>query len=128
MAERETSLIIYDGQCVFCSNYVRFMRLRDTVGHVELIDARTQDPRIGEYWSQGYDLNEGMLFVHRGIVLFGADAIHALAGLSSTSAFLSRLNRLIFSNRFVARALYPFMKLGRRVTLFLLRRKMLDPW
>ena len=60
MAERETSLIIYDGQCVFCSNYVRFMRLRDTVGHVELIDARTQDPRIGEYWSQGYDLNEGM--------------------------------------------------------------------
>ena len=60
------SLIIYDGDCIFCHNYVRLMRLRASLGNVELIDARGGDPRVWSYWSQGYDLNTGMLFIHGG--------------------------------------------------------------
>ena len=40
------AMIIYDGDCVFCSHYVRFVRLRETVGPVALIDARS-----GNRWS-----------------------------------------------------------------------------
>lgn len=111
------SLIIYDGDCIFCQNYVRFARLKTTVGPVDLIDARSDDPRVLTYWKAGYDLDEGMLFVHEGRVFYGAEAVHVLAGLSSRQGWFNRLNRTMLSNGAVARAVYPLLKLGRRATL-----------
>ena len=32
--------IIYDGECPFCSKYVRLIQLKKTIGYVELINAR----------------------------------------------------------------------------------------
>jgi hypothetical protein len=58
----DTALIIYDGECVFCNNYVRFVRLRETIGKVALLDARSNDSRVERYWNDGHDLNEGMIF------------------------------------------------------------------
>ena len=122
-AAGEPSVIIYDGDCVFCQNYVRFMRLREAIGPVELIDARSGDPRVERYWREGYDLNEGMIFVHRGRVHYGADAVHVLATLSSRSSLFNRFNALVFSHAAIARALYPALRLGRLVTLRALGRK-----
>lgn len=121
----DPNLIIYDGECVYCQNYVRFVRLRETIGPVELIDARSGDPRVDVYWRQGYDLNSGMLFVHRGQVWHGADAIHMLASLSSEHGAFNRLNARVFSSRRTASLLYPLLKLGRRATLALRGRAML---
>jgi predicted DCC family thiol-disulfide oxidoreductase YuxK len=114
----ETALIVYDGDCIFCQNYVRLVRLRETVGDVEMLDARTNDPRVSTYWRQGYDLNEGMLFVYRGKTYYGSDAVHVLAGLSSPVSWFNRFNRAIFSSRAASTVLYPLLKFGRRVTLF----------
>ncbi|MES2492807.1 MAG: DCC1-like thiol-disulfide oxidoreductase family protein [Pseudomonadota bacterium] len=111
------SLIIYDGECVFCQNYVRFFRLRETIGSVDLIDARSGDPRVEQYWHDGYNLDEGMLFIHQGRVFFGAEAVHVLASLSSRSGFFNRLNAAVFRSRATANLLYPALKLGRRITL-----------
>ena len=36
-----SNYLIYDGNCPFCSNYVRFTRLRENIGSVDLIDALT---------------------------------------------------------------------------------------
>ena len=113
----EAALIIYDGDCVFCQNYTRFVRLRDTVGKVEMLDARSGDPRVDHFWAQGFDLNEGILFVYQGKVYHGSDAVHVLAGLSSSATWFNRLNRAIFSSRLASMALYPLLKLGRRATL-----------
>ncbi|MFC0198897.1 DCC1-like thiol-disulfide oxidoreductase family protein [Paracoccus rhizosphaerae] len=119
------ALIVYDGDCIFCQNYVKLVRLRDMVGKVELLDARSDDPRVRDFQRQGYDLNEGMLFVHRGRVHHGSDAVHMMALLSSSSDSLNRLNRRLLSNPKVARAIYPALKLGRRVTLFMRRRSLI---
>lgn len=116
---REPALIIYDGDCVFCQNYVRFFRLRDSVGPVELIDARSGDPRVARYWQDGHDLNEGMLFVLGDRVFHGDEAVHVLATLSSERGWFNRLNAAVFSSRGAARLLYPALKLGRRLTLLL---------
>ncbi|HVW73634.1 MAG TPA: DCC1-like thiol-disulfide oxidoreductase family protein [Rhizomicrobium sp.] len=115
----QPALVVYDGDCVFCQNYVKFMKLREAVGPVELLDARSADPRVAHYWSQGYDLNEGMLFVYRGRVYHGHDAVHMLALLSSGSSAFNRLNQVLLSNRKVAAAVYPLLKLGRRLVLVL---------
>lgn len=121
MAE-DASLIIYDGQCIFCQNYVRLVRLREAVGAVELIDARSDDPRVDEYWTQGYDLNRGMLFIHRGRVHHGADALNAIAVLSTDSSTLNRMNGWLFSRPLVAKWAYPLLRIGRGVTLMALGR------
>lgn len=113
----DKSLIVYDGDCVFCQNYVRILRLRKAVGAVELLDARSDDPRVRRFWEAGYDLNEGMLFVHRGTVFHGAEAVHVLATLTGSHDWLNRANASIFANPRVARLLYPALKLGRRLTL-----------
>lgn len=121
----EPSLIIYDGDCVFCDNYVKFYRLKEAAGPVELIDARSSDARVAALWKSGYDLNEGMVFVHRGQTYYGADAVNVLAMLSSSSTMLNRLNAAVFRSKTVANLLYPFLKFGRRVTLLVRGRKLL---
>lgn len=121
----EPSLIVYDGECVFCQNYVRFVRLREAIGAVELLDARSADPRIKRLWQDGYDLNQGMVFVHRGRVFHGAEAVQVLASFSSSSGPFNRLNAAIFNSASMAKLLYPALKLGRRLTLKLRGRRLL---
>lgn len=116
---RGPALIIYDGDCVFCQNFARLLRLRETVGPVDLLDARSGDPRAARYWAEGHDLDEGMLFVYNGRVHYGADAVHVLAGLSSPVSWFNRMNRVVFSSGTASAVLYPVLKLGRRVTLLL---------
>ncbi|WFU66726.1 DCC1-like thiol-disulfide oxidoreductase family protein [Bradyrhizobium brasilense] len=111
------ALIIYDGECIFCQNYVRLLRLRERIGRVELVDARSGDPRIAQYCC--YDLNEGMLLIYGEGTYHGAEAIHVLATLSSTSTLFNRLNQAILSNPATARWLYPLMRAGRNLTLAL---------
>ncbi|PDT52792.1 MULTISPECIES: DCC1-like thiol-disulfide oxidoreductase family protein [Sinorhizobium] len=125
------ALIVYDGDCIFCQSYVRFMRLRETIGAVELLDARSADPRVARFQKQGFDLNEGMLFVFEDRIYHGDEAVNLLAILSSSSSLFGRLNRALLSNRTAARLIYPLLKAGRRATLRLRGRPLipadLDP-
>lgn len=106
--------IVYDGDCPFCSRYVRLLRLREQFD-VELLDARRAPDQAQAY---GLDLNEGMIADVDGEVHHGAEAVSLLARLSQRPGALS--------SRRLARALYPIMRLGRRVTLRLLGRKPLS--
>ena len=81
---------------------------------------------VGRHQKLGFDLNAGMMLIWRGAVYHGADAVHALAGLSGSSTWFNRLNRAILSHRASARLLYPILKLGRRAALAL-RGKPLTP-
>lgn len=117
--------VVYDGECPFCSNYVRLMALRRSVGAVALVDARAGGPVVEEIVRQGYDLNEGMVVRHGRTLYYGADALVLLSSLSADGTVLSRgLSRLLRSPA-RARLLYPAMKLGRRATLTLLGRALI---
>lgn len=113
------AVVIYDGECIFCQNYVRLLRLQDGVGTVELLDARSSDPRVQDISQQGYDLDEGMVFLYKGQIFHGADAVQVLGMLSSRSTLFNRLNAALLGRPRLARAVYPWLKLGRRVTLWL---------
>jgi predicted DCC family thiol-disulfide oxidoreductase YuxK len=113
--------LIYDGACIFCDAYVRLLALREAVGPVELIDARSGDPRLRAYESAGYDLNEGMLFEYNGTVYFGADAVNILATLSTPVSTFNRINGALLSKQLVARFFYPMFKFCRTITLKLRR-------
>lgn len=122
----DPAIIVYDGECIFCQNYVSFIRLKDAVGDVELVDARSDDPRVAALVAKGIDLDEGMVFMHNGQIHYGPDAVHVLSRLTSPVGVLNRLNARIFASPALTRALYPAMKLGRRLTLIARGRKLMN--
>ena len=119
--------LIYDGECPFCSRYVRLIRLRQTVGEVVLIDARRGGPEVEEMARLGYNLNEGMVFKLNDRIYHGADCIHRLALLSTPVDGFNRLNARLFARPAVAKVIYPLLRAGRNLSLRLLGRPPITP-
>ncbi|MEE4121112.1 MAG: DUF393 domain-containing protein [Paracoccaceae bacterium] len=119
----DTLTIIYDGECPFCSSYVRMARLREAVGRVDLVDARSEDPRVAEAQGAGLDLDDGMVVVWRGERHHGAEAMHLIAVLSGAGGLGNRLQRRLFRSPRLAAALYPPLVRGRRLWLRLAGRR-----
>ena len=118
--------IAYDGECPFCSAYVRYTRLRASAGPLQLIDARSEHPALGEVRRAGLDINQGMVVKYQGRLYHGADAMHVLSLLSTRSSFFNGVMALMFSNRSVARVAYPVLRAGRNLTLRLMGKKLID--
>ncbi len=122
----EETLLIYDGECPFCSEYVKLVRLRESIGPVVLVNARKDEPIVKEVIEAGFDLDEGMVLKYRGKLYHGADCIHMLALLSSPFGLFNRINHLIFKSEQLSRTLYPLLRSGRNLLLRLLRRKKIN--
>ncbi len=61
----------------------------------------------------------------RGQFHYGAEAMHLLATLAADRTVFNRINRAVFSRARLARALYPVLVRGRKLTLRLLGRKLI---
>jgi predicted DCC family thiol-disulfide oxidoreductase YuxK len=121
-----TPTIVYDGDCPFCSHYVRLVRLKKSLGDIDLVDARAGGRIVDEIIAAGVNLDDGMVLKMDGRFYHGEACIHRLALLSTPSNGFNRLNRLIFSSRTASRLLYPALRLGRNTALRLLGRKRLN--
>jgi len=120
-----TLTVVYDGECPFCSNFVRLMALRRSVGTVALVDARAGGPLVEDLNRRGYDLNNGMVARHGRSLYYGADALVLLSTLSEDRGAVGRTLARLLRDPARARLLYPVMKLGRRATLALLGRRLI---
>ncbi len=118
--------LLYDEDCPFCSAYVRMARLRQAGVKFALLDARGHRDLVRQYAAQGYDINEGMILNYRGRILFGSEVMNMLALMSTPNHTFNVVNRLLFSNPSVSRALYPLLRAGRNATLKLLGRSQVD--
>jgi predicted DCC family thiol-disulfide oxidoreductase YuxK len=115
--------IVYDGECPFCSRYVKLLRLRESIGRVELVDARQGGPVVDAIRSAGLNLDEGMVLKMDGRLYHGADCIHRLALLSTPSGWFNSTSRAIFRSPTASRLLYPLLRAGRNAVLGVLGRK-----
>ena len=94
------------------------MQLRESVGQVELLDARSGDPRVLDVQRAGYDLDTGMVVLWGECIYFGDGAVHLLATLSrSGGGLFNNVQRAVFSDPGRARRLYPPLVRGRRLFL-----------
>ncbi|MGH8551636.1 MAG: DCC1-like thiol-disulfide oxidoreductase family protein [Methylococcales bacterium] len=117
--------LVYDGDCPFCSAYVRYVRVRNALGQLQLVNAREGGPLTESIKERGINLNEGMLLILDNEYYFGAECMHRLALMSTASGCFNALNGFIFSRPGLSKLLYPCLKFGRRVTLILLGRSKL---
>ncbi len=115
--------IIYDGECPFCAAYMKMLRLRESVGEVELIDARSDHPEVLRVKRLGLDLQEGMVARYGGKDYYADECLTLLAMLSSGSGVFNQITAWMFKSTGRAKLMYPVMKTGRGVTLKLLGRK-----
>ncbi|MXP41365.1 DUF393 domain-containing protein [Altererythrobacter soli] len=120
--------LLYDGECPFCSAYVRMVRLRKNLGALRMVDAREHGAEYREATELGYDLNDGMLLKLSGRFYHGDESIHVLALASSSQDWFGRFNGWIFRSRKRSAALYPLLRSGRSMALRLLGREKLKQW
>jgi predicted DCC family thiol-disulfide oxidoreductase YuxK len=118
--------LLYDGECPFCSSYVKLVRLREAVGPLRLINAREGGPEHDIALREGFDLDEGMLLHLSGRYYHGADCVNALAMLSDDSGLFGRFNGWVFRSRARSVALYPVLRVGRNTVIRLLGRRKLN--
>lgn len=118
--------LVYDGECPACRNYVRFIRFRNTIGPLHLIDARQAPQWVAHMQEKGISLDDGMVLLLNGHYLHGADAVHHIALLSSPSGRFNRINAFVFRSRKLSRCLYPVLKMCRNTLLFLMGKKPLN--
>lgn len=119
----ENLVLIYDGECPVCSSYTRYVKLKESVGSLALVNARDGGPWVERVRNAGLDLDEGMVLIYGGRYYHGADCIQMLALLSTPSGLFNRVNSAIFRNQRLATMLYPALRCGRNMLLRLLGRK-----
>ncbi len=66
--------VVYDGECPFCTAYIRMVRLREATGGVELVDARSDHPVLERIAATGLNLDTGMVVELDGQLLHGDQA------------------------------------------------------
>lgn len=116
------NIIVYDGECPFCSRYVTMLRIRESVGPIRLIDARSDDPDAISARGR-FDLDEGMAARISGEWYYGDDCVHILSMISSPVTTFNKLNAWVFKSPKRAKAIYPVMKFGRNMVLSVLGRR-----
>ena len=123
MSKPDEIFVIYDGECPFCSAYVRMVRLREAAGTVHLLDARSDHPIVNELKASGLDFDEGMALKIGDAVYHGDACVTRLAMMSGSSGFFNRLHFWVFSDAKRTKFLYPFLRTGRNFALRLLGRE-----
>lgn len=109
--------LVYDGECPLCSNYAQFLKLKQSVKELTLIDARQGGPVVEEVRGLPHDLNDGMVAIVDGRYYVGHEALNELALLAEGRGVFNRINRLAFNSPVAARLGYPWLKLGRWLLL-----------
>ncbi|TDJ30888.1 MAG: DUF393 domain-containing protein [Gammaproteobacteria bacterium] len=115
--DRDKILLVYDTECPVCENYCQRVRIEESAGDLKLIDARESSEVLTEITALGLDIDQGMVLKMQGELYYGADAIHALALMSSRSGHFNRFNYWLFQSERASRLLYPALKWGRNLLL-----------
>ena len=123
--KKEEIIIIYDGDCIYCDNFTRFIALKKKIKNVKLLNARVSSNRLVKKIKKEFNLDEGMVVIFGDKKFYGSDALCFLSSLELSS---SRISFLLFFTKYklISKILYPFMKFGRTVTLFLRGKKRLS--
>ena len=119
-------MLVYDGECPICSAYCKALAIRQLDSRFEIVNARQYHPILENINEMGLNLEEGFVLKIENEYFHGADAINRLALITTHSGLFNRLNYLIFKSAYLSKILYPFLRTGRSILLYLLGIKKMD--
>ena len=110
---------IYDGECPICQMGASLYKVRQSVGELHTLDARTQKdhPVVQEATAAGFDFDAGMVIKYQNRVYQSDDALHIMAQLGDDKGWYNRINNRLFHSRRIATFCYPSMRAARNVAL-----------
>lgn len=117
---KEKILLVYDKECPACDNYCQMVRVRESVGDLIIVNAREESDVMDEITAMGLDIDQGMALKMGGQIYYGADAVNALALISSQSGVFNRLNYWMFKSKVLSSVLYPVLRFFRNLLLKIL--------
>jgi predicted DCC family thiol-disulfide oxidoreductase YuxK len=123
---KEDVWLVYDGECPVCKTYCKYIRIREAVGTLHLVDARQPSKLMDEITRLGLDIDQGMVLKFKDAIYYGPDAIHMLTLLSTPSGFFNRINYYVFSTKVGSKIFYPIGKAFRTLILKLLGIKYIE--
>src|SRR5262249_59631903 len=109
-------VIVYDGKCPFCNSYVQLMALREAIGNVELIDARSADPVVLGLESAGYILDGGMAALYGGEIYYGADAVVLISTMTHGVGWTAKVLAWLLASPARAEVLFPVIEFAVTIT------------
>ena len=115
--DREKIILVYDKECVACKYYCQIIQIREDLGDLKLVDAREKSDILDEVTQLGLDMDRGIVLRMKDKIFHGAEAIHALALISSRSNLFNRTNYWIFKSKTRAALLFPVMMSCRNLLL-----------
>lgn len=124
--DRERILLVYDRECPACNAYCQVVKIKGSVGDLEIVDARANSDVMKEISSQGLDIDQGMVLKVGEQLYYGSDAIHALALIGSRSGVFNRINYWIFKSKTVSSVLYPILRFFRNLLLIILGKSKIN--
>ena len=119
----DETVIIYDGECPFCTGFAHLVRLRERVGPVRIVDARAGGPEVEACRAAELDLDEGnaVLVGWDGkaprAIHHGADAQFWLARHTLPASVAGLFLRVLFATPALGRASYPVLRGMRNAAL-----------
>ena len=119
-------VLIYDKECPACNNYCQFVRVRENIGDIELVNARDTSDVMNSITAQGLDIDQGMVLKLDNQLYYGADAIHMLALISSRSGVFNRFNYWLFKSKKRSHLLYPILRFFRNLLLKVLSKNKIN--
>ena len=120
MPESEKLQLLYDRECPVCEFYCQRIDVNDTVGKLQLVDAREDSEVLQEITACGLDIDEGMVLKVDEELYYGSEAIQKLATLSTKKGLVNHIGHVLFRRPKVARVLYPVLAACRSVLLKIL--------
>ena len=121
MTETHSEIVyfVYDGECPLCQLGASFYKVREVIGELELVDARTEKdhPVMQEVNAAKLNLDEGMVLKYQGQLYQGVEALYLMAKLGADEGVLNRLNNTLYKSKTLAKMHYPFMRGVRNLML-----------
>ena len=114
-------VLLYDGQCPFCSRYISYVGSRLKV-KLSMVDVRQCPAAAADLRGQGYDVNDGVVLMDGAHVMQGREAVAALTAMTKPTGFLDRVVRRLTLIPGFLRVFYPGMRLARKMVLRMLGR------
>lgn len=118
--------LVYDKDCPACNAYSQLVRIRQSVGELQLVNAREDSALMRQLTARGLDIDQGMVLLIGNNTYYGSDAIYMLSLLSSRSGIFNSLNYHLFKSRRVAKVLYPLLRGCRNMLLKLMRKRKIN--